>query len=91
MTWGWCHRAREAPLETLMRGPTTARPSADASISDSEIAATGTARSDDALMRGRVRTSRTPAGALDLHPHTGQPGKGGPFELVCAGSLKVST
>jgi anti-sigma regulatory factor (Ser/Thr protein kinase) len=25
MTWGWCHRVREAPLETLMRGPTTAR------------------------------------------------------------------
>lgn len=25
---GWCHRAREAPLETLMRGPTTAWPGA---------------------------------------------------------------
>jgi hypothetical protein len=23
MTWGWCHRAREVPSETLVRGPAT--------------------------------------------------------------------
>lgn len=25
MTWGWCHRARGVPSETLIRGPATAR------------------------------------------------------------------
>jgi hypothetical protein len=28
MTWGWCHRARGVPPETLLRGSTAAWPGA---------------------------------------------------------------